>query len=259
MRVRRGQAASKYPGDRRLIGVGSHSEVEGLVSPARRTVWIRRTGQHPGALWGTVMGVALPHLLGARGATVLHASCASKDGIAVAFVGPQRAGKSSVAAALLTQGWRLLADDAVVVSVDGARVRVEPSFPAVRLWAPLAAQLAAALGLERVPVHPGIEKDWVLLGEREWRCEGKVDLTCLCLLEDARSDQLAGAKRVLALLGATYDPGFRSPARWQRCFEVAHAVASSVPILPLRLPSQLRPDLRLADAVTRQLHAAGVL
>lgn len=257
--VRRGEAISKYPADRRLAGVGSFSEVEGLVSPARRTVWISRTGQHPGALWGTVMGLALPHLLGASGAAVLHASCASKDGIAVAFLGPQRAGKSTVAAALLTQGWRLLADDAVVLSVGGARIRVAPSFPAIRLWAPQAFRLAAELALERVPIHPGIDKDWVLLGEREWHYEGNPNLACLCLLAGAQSDSLRGSDKVLALLRATYDSETRSQARWRQCFELAHLVASSVPILSLRLPSKLSPDFRLASAVTRQLQVAGVL
>jgi hypothetical protein len=257
--VRRGRADRLYPGDRRLRRLGGPSEVVGMVSPRRRTVWIERTGPHPGAMWGAVMGISLPHLLSAGGSLVLHASCATKDGRAVAFLGPQRAGKSSITAALLTEGWRVVADDALVVRTAPGCVRVQPSFPAMRLWAPLAASLASALALERAPIHPAVNKEWVFLKEEQWSDHAEVQLACLCVLDDGRLAQLRGTDTMRAVLAAIYDPQTRSPARWRQWFQSASQLASSLPVLRLSVPTDYRPDFRFGCGITRQLQAANVL
>jgi hypothetical protein len=257
--VRRGRADRLYPGDRRLKRLGGPSEVVGMVSPRRRTVWIERPGPHPGAMWGAVMGISLPHLLSAGGSLVLHASCATRDGRAVAFLGPQRAGKSTITAALLTEGWRVAADDALVVRVTEGSIRVQPSFPAMRLWAPVAASLASALALERAPIHPAVDKEWVFLNEQQWSDHPEVQLACLCVLDDGRLPQLRGADRMRAVLAATYDPEARSPGRWRKWFHSASQLASSLPILRMSVPPDYRPDFRFGGGITRQLEAANVL
>ena len=257
--IRRGQPERVYPSDRRLSRLGAGSEVTGLVSPRRRTVWVERTGRYPGALWGTVMGLSLPHLLSARGSVVLHASCAIKDGTTVAFLGRQRTGKSSIAAALLTDGWRLVSDDSLIASVSDGRVRAAPSFPALRLWTPLATSLASALSLDQAPIHPAIDRHWVFLGERHWSDKVRVDLNCLCVLDDGRPTQLRGPETTLAVLASAYDPepGLqRDRPRW---FDSARRLASSVPVLRLSAPREFSPDFRIARGVTRQLRTAGVL
>lgn len=257
--VRQGRADRLYAGDRRLKRLGGPSEVVGMVSPRRRTVWIERAGPHPGAMWGAVMGISLPHLLSAGGSLLLHASCASKDGRAVAFLGPQRAGKSSITAALLTEGWRVVSDDALVVRTAGGCIRVQPSFPAVRLWAPLAASLASALALERAPIHPAIDKEWVFLKEEQWSDEAEVQLACLCVLDDGRLNRLRGTDTMRAVLAAIYDPQPRSPARWRQWFHSASQLASSLPVLRMSVPTDYRPDFRFGGGITRQLQAANVL
>jgi hypothetical protein len=257
--IRCGQPERLYPSDRRLTRIGASSEVRGVVSPRRRTIWVERTGRYPGAVWGTVMGLSLPHLLSARGSVVLHASCAIKDGIAVAFVGRQRAGKSSIAAGLVTAGWRLVADDSLVVTAAGGRIRVAPSFPALRLWTPLAASLTSALGLEQAPIHPAIDKQWVFLGERYWSDKTRVDLACLCILDEGAPSRLHGPETMLAVLAATYDPEPELPRHWSRWFDSARQLACSVPVLRLSVPGQFGTDFRFVTGVTRQLRAAGVL
>jgi hypothetical protein len=257
--IRRGKPDRLYPSDRRLTRIGAGSEVTGVVSPSRRTVWVDRTGRYPGALWGAVMGLSLPHLLSASGSVVLHASCAIRDGTAVAFVGRQRAGKSSIAAGLLTAGWRLVADDSVVLTAAGWRVRVAPSFPALRLWTPLAASLASALGLEKAPIHPAIEKHWVFLSENQWSDKAKVDLACLCILDERSPTRLHGPETMLAVLGATYDPDPELRRHWSRWFESARQLACSIPVIRLSVPSEFDAGFRFTRGVTRQLRAVGVL
>jgi hypothetical protein len=259
LRIRSGKPEKLYPSDRRLTRIGASSEVGGVVSPRRSTIWVERTGRYPGALWGAVMGLSLPHLLSASGSVVLHASCAIKDGTAVAFVGRQRAGKSSIAAGLLTSGWRLVADDSVVVTVTGGRVRVAPSFPALRLWTPLAASLTSALGLEQAPIHPAVEKHWVFLGENHWSEKARVDLACLCILDERSPSRLHGPETMLSVLAATYDPDPELRRHWSRWFDSARQLACSIPLLRLSVPSEFDAGFRFARGVTRQLRAAGVM
>ncbi|MBW8271176.1 HPr kinase/phosphorylase [Caldovatus aquaticus] len=50
---------------------------------------------------------------------LLHGSCAARDGEAVLFLGPPGSGKSDLVLRLLERpGWRLVADDQVVVTED---------------------------------------------------------------------------------------------------------------------------------------------
>jgi hypothetical protein len=257
--VRRGRPERLYPSDRRLTRIGAGSEVTGVLSAMRGTVWVECAGEHPGALWAAVMGLSLPHLLAARGSVVLHASCVEKDGAAVAFTGRQRAGKSSIAAALLTDGWRLVADDALVVTVAGDRVVATPSFPALRLWTPLAASLAATLGLDTAPTHPGIDKKWLFLGDRNWSERTSVDLACLCVIDEERPSRMRGSDSMLAVLAGTFDPEPGLQRHWRRWFDSARRVASSIPVLRVPAPDDFRPDFRFAASVARELRAAGVL
>ncbi|CAA7615400.1 HPr kinase [Candidatus Terasakiella magnetica] len=79
-----------------------------------------------------LLGSVFGFLCHQRGLLPLHASCVEVDGRAIAFAGPSGVGKSTLAAALLAQGWRLLSDDVTVV--DLGRALVLPSFPRQKLW-----------------------------------------------------------------------------------------------------------------------------
>ena len=56
-----------------------------------------------------------------------------RPGPGVAFIGPAGAGKSTLTASLTDAGCRLLADDALVVSL-GPPLLARPAYPGVRLW-----------------------------------------------------------------------------------------------------------------------------
>jgi hypothetical protein len=81
-------------------------------------------------LYGPILGF----LLRLRGVVCLHASVVGIDGWAVGFVGPQGAGKSTLAAALGGRGLPVLADDILALTESGGLFNAAPTYPRLRLW-----------------------------------------------------------------------------------------------------------------------------
>lgn len=91
-----------------------------------------------GAVWGTPMAV----LLQQRHVLPLHIAAASVSAQAVGFVGPVAAGKSSLVAALVDRGHRLVTDDLAAVTYDAkGRPALQPGPPVLAIWGSSARQL----------------------------------------------------------------------------------------------------------------------
>lgn len=81
-------------------------------------------------LLGTVLGA----LLQQQGTFLLHASAVVRDAGAILFAGESGAGKSTLTAAMVREGYRLIADDACLLTLENGRVIVHPGHPHIRLW-----------------------------------------------------------------------------------------------------------------------------
>jgi hypothetical protein len=81
-------------------------------------------------LIGIVMAVALH----AAGVFTLHAGAVAVGHRVSAFIGPRRHGKSTLTAALIAGGARLVTDDSLAVTPEGAGVFAAPGVQSVRLW-----------------------------------------------------------------------------------------------------------------------------
>ena len=82
-------------------------------------------------LLGTVLSAAISQ----RNLPALHASAVAVNGQAVAFLGFRGAGKSTMAAALYSRGHSLIADDSVVLDINGPGIPTAlPSFPQLKLF-----------------------------------------------------------------------------------------------------------------------------
>lgn len=80
---------------------------------------------------GTCMGVILMQ----RRIFPLHGSAVVIDGKAYAFIGDSGAGKSTLASAFLHEGYQLLSDDIIAVSLSQDNIPiVTPSYPQQKLW-----------------------------------------------------------------------------------------------------------------------------
>ena len=82
-----------------------------------------------------LLGSALGGIIHQRGLLPLHANAIEIEGRAVAFMGHSGAGKSTMAAWFLDRGYRVLADDVCVVTMDGdGRPLAHRGIPRLRLW-----------------------------------------------------------------------------------------------------------------------------
>lgn len=106
-----------------------------LIDPSGHRVWVDwpdTAGIDEAAL--SLLGPILGFVLRLHGITCLHASAVAVDGWAIALVGPQYAGKSTTAAALVARGHALVSEDVVPLIDRGTHYEVVPGYPAIRLW-----------------------------------------------------------------------------------------------------------------------------
>lgn len=80
-----------------------------------------------------LLGNALALLLYQRKRLLLHASVISINQKGVAFLGDSGAGKSSIAAAFLANGHKLLVDDLASIEVEAGEAWINPGFPSIKL------------------------------------------------------------------------------------------------------------------------------
>ncbi|MBD3921504.1 ATP-binding cassette domain-containing protein [Paenibacillus sp. PR3] len=90
-----------------------------------------------------ILGTCMAVILLQRKILPLHGSAVVIDGQAYAIVGESGAGKSTLAAAFLQQGYKMLTDDVIAVTMDdvSGRPTVIPSYPQQKLWEESVSQL----------------------------------------------------------------------------------------------------------------------
>ena len=110
-----------------------------------------------------LLGSVLSYWFERRGLPMLHASAVAVEGQAAVFMATNRAGKSSLAAAVMTSGGALLADDLAGLRVEGERVEALPGWPCMRFWPDQASHFGRPV--QALPLaHPGYAKRMVPVG-----------------------------------------------------------------------------------------------
>jgi hypothetical protein len=221
-----------------------------------------------GSEWTTlVLAQALPLAATLQGLEVLHASAVvvpgggPLGGEAALFSGPQGAGKSSLAAALVRRGARLLADDTVAMSVRAGRLLAHPGPGMVQLRpaeherlgretqrsrahadeAQVAAASEPVLGKHRlaVPVRAeGVAFGGLFLLER-----GTAGMPPLERIEQVDP---------LRLLATTFNLSVKTPQRLTRHLDLAGALAASRRVFRLRIQPAIDAT-QLADILLERL------
>jgi hypothetical protein len=219
---------------------------EFVVSPGGRRVIYRRL-EHATDESFTVylLGQVLSYALVARGIEPLHGTVVVVDGEAVGLLGDCGLGKSTLAAALLQRGCRVLTDDLIVVKRRRRAWVVEPGIPRLKLFPSVARALLDRRG--GTPMNNGTSK-LVLPLARAQSVGRPVPLKALYLLErptaasrrSTRIERIAGADALLEVIRATFNLVVRSPTRFANQFGFASELAADVPVKRLAYPRTLR-------------------
>ncbi len=218
-----GTALLRLPGVFRLMS----------SDPARATIDLA-----PGVATAEVESYLLSYVAGfllhRRGVLPLHASAVEIDGRAVAVAGHSGRGKSTLAAALVRAGHRLLSDDITVVefAADGG-ARAIPGSTRLRLKG----DAVAAHGLDPATLAPGRAHDQKQVWSRDAVDFRPVPLAALIRLDIAHEGEgptltrLCGPSAVLPLEDIVYR--FAMGRRLGRAGDLAYAalrLAAAVPI-----------------------------
>jgi hypothetical protein len=205
----------------------------------------------------SVLGPALGLLLHQRGFLVLHASVVARSGDALAFLGNNGWGKSTIAAALHAKGYDLVVDDVAAIAIDEGQPRVLPGFPQVKLW-PEAATLLGE-DPERLPLlHPSFDK-------RGWPAGrgfalGPRRLERIYVITPGSTpaiDRLGPREACFELMthwyGHRFGGGLLQNTSAARHLRQCVALAGQVPVQRLRRSGGSRSLLNLADLVDDDL------
>jgi hypothetical protein len=95
----------------------------------------------PATIRHLLLDQVFPLVLSRRGVLALHASAVVAPQGVAAFVGVAGRGKSTLAASLAQQGFPAIADDCLLLEVDGERLIARPSYAGLRLWSDSVATL----------------------------------------------------------------------------------------------------------------------
>ena len=205
-------------------------------------------------------GSVLAALLQQRGVLPLHASAVRIGEGAVLFLGRSGAGKSSLAAALIARGYRMLTDDvAGIVDAAARRPAALPAFPCLHLWADAGYVLRVQDRMrEAVQAEMGKYRVTVPIGRFT---SGRASLRAAYVLGSHNRDsveirRLRSREAFPALVRHVYRRRFlKGLGLWPGCF---HALARLAECVPVRLVTRpfhpFRPD-ELADRIDRDLAA----
>jgi hypothetical protein len=201
-------------------------------------------------LFGPVMGFVLR----LRGMVCLHASTVIIGGRAVAFCGPQGAGKSTTAAALAQQGYAVLAEDVAALDDSGGSFFVQPGYPRVNLWPHSADSLCGA-----VEALPAISPNW---GKRFMPLAGPAQfhpvaapLSAIYVIgsrgprASPEIRELTAVDAFMALAANTYTPHLLDAAMRAREFDVLRNLVANVPVRLVNPPEDIANIGSLCDAL----------
>lgn len=147
VRARAGLADTHDWVDYRSLGDGTGyirwaDALEAVVSNDGRCIACRRLeNAPPEVLHGYLLGAVLSFALIQQGIEPLHATVVAVDGAAIALMGDCGYGKSSLAAAFLRDGHRLLTDDLLVLGTTPDGVVAHPGAPRIKLFPRMARRM----------------------------------------------------------------------------------------------------------------------
>lgn len=251
--------------DRDGLSVVDATATVSIASVARFKIWEGtqiRIDRDPAAEDATIrlflMGTAMGVVFCQRKMFPLHANAIVFGGQAIAFAGPSRAGKSTLAAAFLDRGYAILSDDICVIEKGtNDEFLAYPGIPRVRLWRDAIIRSGRdASALKRV--RSGMDK--FVVPARTAQPGNAVPLRGIFVLgcdgPNVRTRNLHGFSAIEALAANTYRASFMPrigdpSAHFASCL----AIAKHLPLFELQRPWDGDRIDETADYIQEQVAA----
>jgi hypothetical protein len=166
-----------------------------------------------------------------------HASAVAHDGKAIVLLGESGRGKSTLTAALLQHGAKLITDDLLVLRSHGDDYVAVPGAFRIKLEPATAARLGVAW--TGTPLADDSGKHIYRLDAEHWVMEDTLVGSIVVLESNAveiRTERLSTADATRALLEATFNPLHTEPARLAALLSDARKLAASVRVVRLHVP-----------------------
>lgn len=217
-----------------------------------------------GESWQTyLLGPVFSFALLKNGIEALHATAIEVNGGAVGFLGGSGQGKSTLAAALLQRGHRLLTDDLLVLGEREGAFWAHPGPARIKLFPNQAHDLARDCGAG-TSMNALTSKLVLALRAKHFQ-KTAVPLRALYVLHSPekkwrsaiRISTFRPRNAFLELLKRSFNRVFVTPDRIRRQFELVTALATKVPIRRVSYPRDLANLPRLCDAVLADLRRHG--
>jgi hypothetical protein len=236
---------------------------EFLISADGRRVACRQlNGASPDSFQTYLLGQVLSFALLKQGVEPLHSTAVVIDGEAVAFLGDCGYGKSSLGAAFLQAGYRLLTDDLLVLKEEGDRFMTYAGPPRIKLFPEIARRLLGDR-VSTTPMNNETPKLVIPLGQNEMALpKSALPLKAIYVLTPPRvsSPSLRTTIRSLSprnafveLIKNTFNTVIIEPPRLALQFDLATQVAASVPVKSLCYPRELDQIFKVREAILRDL------
>ena len=191
-----------------------------------------------------MLGSAFGSILIQRGTLVLHGNALSKGNKAIICLGHSGYGKSTLAFALIEEGWKMLSDDLVALSPE---FKILPGIPTLKLWED--AVLTFNLELEKLrAVRDGLNKYLYIPSSKQYS-KKKLPIHSIFLLREESSkkfdncelfsiNKIESDKRaVLILRNHSYRPRFiRGMGKEGTSFVKLIELQRKIPLKTLDLP-----------------------
>jgi hypothetical protein len=232
---------------------------EFLITPDARQIQARTLGAVGEAMLAYLLVDALSFSMVRLGWEPLHATAVATDGGVAAFLGNSGVGKSTLAAAFVRSGSRLVTDDMLVLSPDETGFRAEPGPPRIKLYREMAVRI---FGNDEgaIPMNAVTEKLIIPLNSL-YAAEQSAALSRLYILGDddhtatgeIGMERLSPGRAFPAVLANTAGHYPSEPDRLRRQLDFVARLVADVPVT--RLSYARTPDgmFRARDAVLADL------
>jgi len=234
---------------------------EFLIAPDGRWVHCRPLTSSASEAFHTHLGPSLSFALINLGVEPLHSTTVVIDDGAVALMGDCGYGKSSLGAAFLKRGHRLLTDDLLVVRAEGSSFVAYPGAPRVKLFPELAREV---LGEEVEGLRlPALTPKMIIPLDGAQASHTVTPLKAIYVLSppsrrararSVRIRRLSQRQAFLELVRNTFNMAVTDPARLQRQFLQATQLAAAIPVKVLSYPRVLDMLPVARDAIVADLN-----